>query len=109
MLEQMNEEVDIAANVFALRHEKGWTQTKLSERSGVARTTLNNLENYRRVPSMVTLRKLALALEVPVQDLLKEGRPTVTVNGKKMKLGQVLPAPRPKFEEETDEDREEVT
>lgn len=91
MLEQLNEQVDIAANVFAQRYTRGWNQSELARRAGVSRSTLNNLETYRKTPSMVTLRKLALAFGVPLAELLSEGRPSITVDGEERKLGKVLP------------------
>jgi len=95
--------VDVAANVFAHRLERGWNQSDLARHSGVAHSTINNLENYRRKPSMTTLHKLAMAFGVPVADLLSEETPTIERDGKLIKLGRVLPPSRK--EDEADRKR----
>ena len=52
------------------REKKGWTQSKLSEESGVSRVTINLLENNKvEVAKTDTLTKLADALEAKVTDV----------------------------------------
>lgn len=59
--------------VKELRLKKGMTQEKLSEKSGVSRTTINALENGVEVITKTeTLQKIAEALEVKVSQLFFE-------------------------------------
>jgi transcriptional regulator with XRE-family HTH domain len=54
----------------AHRRKKGLTQRQLGEISGVAHTTVQQLESLRRGAYPQTLRKLATALRVEPKDLL---------------------------------------
>ena len=50
----------------------GMTQDVLAKRSGVCRATISGLESGRiRSTSTFTLEQIALALNVPVRDLIK--------------------------------------
>ena len=52
------------------REEKGWSQTKLSEQSGVSRVTINSLENGKvQVAKTDTLTKIADALDRTVSEV----------------------------------------
>ena len=52
------------------REEKGWSQTKLSEVSGVSRVTINSLENGKvQVAKTDTLTKIADALDRTVSEV----------------------------------------
>lgn len=53
-----------------MRERKSMTQLELSEKSGVSRTTISNLENgSENVTTTKTLSKLATALGVKVEEL----------------------------------------
>lgn len=53
-----------------IREKNQMTQVELSEKSGVSRTTISNLENgVESVTTTKTLQKLATALGVNVEDL----------------------------------------
>ena len=54
-----------------LRVEKALSLRALKERSGVAFDTINKLENGHRPARLVTIRKLAEALEVEPKELMK--------------------------------------
>ena len=52
------------------REEKGWSQTRLSEESGVSRVTINCLENDKvQVAKTDTLTKIADALGKSVSEV----------------------------------------
>lgn len=52
------------------REQKGWSQTKLSDESGVSRVTINGLENGKiQVAKTDTLTKIADALAQPVSEV----------------------------------------
>jgi len=55
-----------------LRTERGFTLRKLAERADVDLSTISMLENGRKRSQIITLVKLAKALNVPVDDLLQE-------------------------------------
>lgn len=48
------------------------TQADLAEKSGVAETTINRLENSRHGARISTARKLAVALGISPQELIAE-------------------------------------
>jgi transcriptional regulator with XRE-family HTH domain len=56
-----------------LRIEKALSLRALRERTGVAYDTISKLENGHRPARLVTIRKLAEALEVEPKELMKGG------------------------------------
>jgi transcriptional regulator with XRE-family HTH domain len=54
----------VGRNVKRIRQERGLGQIALSEYSGVAQSTISNLEGGKHLPHRATLRKLAEALGV---------------------------------------------
>lgn len=54
------------------RNQKGLTQSKLSDLSGVPQTTISGIENTSKTPGLRTAIKLAAALGVHAEDLLPE-------------------------------------
>ena len=57
----------------ALRHQRVLTLRELEQRSGVAYNTIWHLENGKRGAQPRTLRKLASALDVEPEELVKTG------------------------------------
>lgn len=62
----------IGTNIRRYRKIKGFNLRDLSEKSGVGKTTISELENNKSNPSIETLGKIAKALDVPVSSLLDE-------------------------------------
>jgi transcriptional regulator with XRE-family HTH domain len=60
--------------VKRLRQERGWTQTELAYRAGLAPSVISQIENGKRDPTARTLRKLAEAFVVEVGDLFPKGQ-----------------------------------
>ena len=58
------------AALAAHRRRRGLTQRQLGELSGVAHTTVQQLESLKRGAYPQTIQKLALALRVEPKDLL---------------------------------------
>jgi transcriptional regulator with XRE-family HTH domain len=58
-----------------LREEKGWSQTRLAQESGIDRATINQVEGGRRSPTISTLEVLAAALGVEVADFFPKAQP----------------------------------
>lgn len=53
-----------------LREERGWSQEQLAERADLNRSYLGEVERGRAVPSIVTVAKLAGALEIQLSSLI---------------------------------------
>lgn len=63
----------ISNNIKRLRNEAQWTQAKLAEESGITGAALSKIEKGDgRMPTIVVLRKIAAALEVPIHELTGE-------------------------------------
>lgn len=62
-------------NIESLRKEQGLTQEQLAEKSGVARSLINQLETGKRNnANTVTLGKIAHALNCKITDLFSESK-----------------------------------
>jgi transcriptional regulator with XRE-family HTH domain len=64
----------LAKNLIELRHKQNLTQTQLSKKSSVPRSTLAQLESGNGNPSIDLLTKISLTLGVPVDELLSRPR-----------------------------------
>ena len=60
----------VGANAARIRKEKGMTQERLAELSGLSQQYLSGLERGRRNPTIVTLYELATALGVTHVELV---------------------------------------
>lgn len=69
--------ISVGERVRLFRKRKQLSQIALSERSGIDRTYLSDIENGKRNISLLTLNNLALALDVPIEMLVF--RPPVTL------------------------------
>jgi transcriptional regulator with XRE-family HTH domain len=82
-------DIDIGARIRALRTERGLSQEEVARRTGIGLRSYGDLERGRtRDPHYSTLRGIARALGVPVEELLEE--PTPLAAGK-----AEAPAPGP--------------
>jgi transcriptional regulator with XRE-family HTH domain len=62
----------LALNLRRLRKRKELGQEKFALEHGFDRTYISGIERGVRNPTILVLERLAVALEVPVEDLLKE-------------------------------------
>lgn len=69
--------ISVGERIRLFRKRKQLSQIALSERSGIDRTYLSDIENGKRNISLLTLNNLALALDVPIEMLVS--RPPVTL------------------------------
>jgi len=56
--------------VRQLREQQGWSQEALAERADLNRSYVGELERGQAVPSLLTLKKLALALDLSLTNLM---------------------------------------
>lgn len=54
-----------------IRLEKNMTQEELSQKSGISESYISELENNLKMPTILTLCRLAEALEVDISELYK--------------------------------------
>jgi transcriptional regulator with XRE-family HTH domain len=62
--------VALGAAIRELRHDRGLSQEDLSLRSGVHRNYIGGLERAERRPSVLTIVRLAKALEIQTSELI---------------------------------------
>lgn len=63
----------LGKNIAESRKGIGWTQANVAEKLGVDTETISRFERGVSLPSLVTLEKLAHALNTTISDLLEEG------------------------------------
>lgn len=54
-----------------VRKEKGVSLNQLAKLTGISNSTLRNYENQKQSPRMDRLEKIAIALEVAIEDLFE--------------------------------------
>lgn len=59
-----------ACNVRKLREKAGISQEKLAELSGLHRTYIGSLERSEKNPSLITIKKIASALNINISKLI---------------------------------------
>jgi transcriptional regulator with XRE-family HTH domain len=60
-----------------LRNEKKMSQGDIEHKTGLLRCYISRVENGHTVPALLTLEKMARALQVPMYKLFMEGKPEV--------------------------------
>ena len=65
---------NLAANLKYLRSQQGLTQAQLAGRGEIPRSTLANIETGEGNPTISVLARLALALQVSIEELLSTPR-----------------------------------
>src|SRR5260370_10337912 len=63
----------IGERLRTLRKDKNLSQGDIEERTGLQRCYVSRVENGHTIPSLETLQKMALALEVPLYKFFYEG------------------------------------
>ena len=61
----------LVLKIKEIRTKKGLTQKQLSELSGVSSSYIGDLERNEKIPSIITICKLANALEVDIKELFE--------------------------------------
>lgn len=57
-----------------LRTERGWSQQRLADESGVNKATINQVEQGKRTPGIHTLERLAAAMDVEIGDFFPKAQ-----------------------------------
>ena len=66
--------MSLAQRVREFRYSKGWGPDELASRAEISRTALYQIESGKtELPRAGTLRRIAIALEVPMEELLGSG------------------------------------
>src|SRR3954467_5410461 len=74
--------MSLAQRVRDYRYSKGWGPDELASRAAISRTALYQIESGKtELPRAGTLRRIALALEVPMESLLGHGEAGKTGQG----------------------------
>src|SRR5206468_12362038 len=74
--------MSLAQRVRDYRYSKGWGPDELASRAAISRTALYQIESGKtELPRAGTLRRIALALEVPMESLLGHGETAKTGPG----------------------------
>ena len=72
IIENMTNEINIGENIKKHRNKQGLSQEDFAKKSGVKYTTLTKIEsNVIKKPSVLIMAKLAKALGVSIEDLIK--------------------------------------
>jgi transcriptional regulator with XRE-family HTH domain len=64
----------LARNIKALRQARGFTQQQMAKLSGLPRATWANLESSAANPTLTVLHRAAVALQVPLEELVAAPR-----------------------------------
>jgi len=59
-------------NVRLAREQKGWSQDRLSDESGLHRTYISGIERGVRNPTIEIVQQIAVALDVDIQELFAD-------------------------------------
>jgi len=58
-------------NLKKIRTEKGISQGDIVKTSGIDKAMISNIENGKANPTLATIAKLAEAVNIPIDELLK--------------------------------------
>ena len=61
----------LGENIRRIRKEKGMTQIELCQKLEVDRAYMSNVENGNKNPTLATIEKIAKALSVSLNELIK--------------------------------------
>jgi XRE family transcriptional regulator, regulator of sulfur utilization len=66
-----NEAQKLGKNLKRIRTQKGISQGDIVRSLGMDRAFISNIENGKTNPTLATIAKLAKAISVPIEDLIK--------------------------------------
>lgn len=65
-------EAAFGAVVCATRHERGLSQEELADAAALHRTYVSQIERGIKSPSLETMRRLSVALGIPLHELVRD-------------------------------------
>jgi transcriptional regulator with XRE-family HTH domain len=74
----------IGTTIRSHRLERGLSQGDIEKKTGLLRCYLSRVENGHTVPSLDTLSKIAMALDVPIAQFFSEDGANRQLNGQKI-------------------------
>ncbi len=66
-----NEAEKLGRNLKRIRKEKGVSQGEVASAFGMDKAFISNIENGKTNPTLATIAKLAKAVGVPIEELMK--------------------------------------
>jgi transcriptional regulator with XRE-family HTH domain len=75
---RLGPERHIADRIWELREERGWSGSELGRRAGLSRATVTSLDHGLHTPTLGTLRRVAQAFGMSVNELLEDTVPEDT-------------------------------
>ena len=94
--------IELAQRIKAQRRELGLTLEQVASRTGLTRSVLSKVENFRVTPSLPALVKIASALEVTMSELVsgleKKPQLVVVAKGKGVRIDRDRPNSRIVYE-----------
>ena len=75
--------IDVGMNIRIIRETKGYSLRELAARSGLSPNAISLTERGINSPTVSSLHRLALALEVPITDFFKDKGKKVAVLARK--------------------------
>ncbi len=88
--------MNIGTTIRAHRLQKGLSQGDIEKKTGLLRCYLSRVENGHTVPSLDTLSKIALALDLPIAQFFADDSLGYQFNtAKTLRRGTALPHPDP--------------
>jgi transcriptional regulator with XRE-family HTH domain len=67
--------INIGVTIRSFRLQRGMSQGDIEKRTGLLRCYLSRVENGHTVPSLDTLQKIAVALDLPLSQFFSEDTP----------------------------------
>lgn len=76
----------ILSAIVRLREERGWSEYRLAELSGVPQSTISSWYRKGAVPTVTSLEKICKVYDITLSQLFADGHPTVTLTESQQKL-----------------------
>lgn len=65
--------MDVLSRISQLRADRGWSEYRLAEASGISQSSISSWYSKNRVPSVGSLEKICMALGITVSQFFEEG------------------------------------
>lgn len=78
--------VDILATIARYRQERGWSEYRLSEKSGISQSTISTWYRKNMNPTIASLEKICDAYGITLSQFFAEGQEAVNLTESQAKL-----------------------